>query len=134
MDGAYTLAVTQQPDDLPANTTTPGAVPVGGTAPGRIEAEGDRDWFAVTLVAGTTYRIELKGTRTRDGTLRDPHLSIPRGPSGALSNPPSDDDSGIGGNSLLTFTPVTGGVHYISAGAHRDWTGTYTLYVTETEP
>lgn len=36
--GTYTSAVTQQPDDIPANTTTPGAVPVGGTAPGRIEA------------------------------------------------------------------------------------------------
>ncbi|MDE0614047.1 MAG: hypothetical protein OXI32_06495 [bacterium] len=32
------IHVTQQPDDIPANTTTPGAVPVGGTAPGRIEA------------------------------------------------------------------------------------------------
>ena len=100
---------------------------------GDIEREGDRDWFAVTLDAtGTTYRIELKGARTRDGTLRDPHLSIPRGPSGSLSPEPADDDSGVGGNSLLTFTASTTGVHYISAGADRDWTGTYTLYVTET--
>ncbi|MDE0614046.1 MAG: hypothetical protein OXI32_06490 [bacterium] len=86
----------------------------------------------MTLVAGTTYRVELKGSRTRDSTLRDPHLSIPRGPFGALSNPPSDDDSGIGSNSLITFTAAHSGVHYLSAGADRDWTGSYTLYVTET--
>ena len=93
-----------------------------------------RDWFKVTLDATKTYRIELKGARTRDGTLRDPHLSIPRGPSGSLSPEPADDDSGIGGNSLLTYTPATDGVRYISAGADRDWTGTYTLYVTATVP
>ncbi|MXW59066.1 MAG: hypothetical protein F4124_01205 [Acidimicrobiia bacterium] len=73
----------------------------------------------MTLVAGTTYRVELKGSRTRDSTLRDPHLSIPRGPFGALSNPPSDDDSGIGSNSLITFTAAHSGVHYLSAGADR---------------
>ncbi|MDE0614636.1 MAG: hypothetical protein OXI32_09500 [bacterium] len=85
----------------------------------------------MSLAAGTTYRIELKGARTRDGTLRDPHLSIPRGPSGALSNPPSDDDSGIGLNGLITFAPTRSGVHYLSAGAARDWTGSYMLYVAE---
>lgn len=131
--GTYTLfAAALGSDAHPANTTTTGTVTVGGSATGEIEREGDRDWFAVTLVAGTTYRIELKGTRTRDGTLRDPHLSIPRGPSGALSNPPSDDDSGIGSNSRITFTAAHSGVHYLSAGADRDWTGSYTLYVTET--
>ena len=67
-----------------------------------------------------------------DGTLRDPHLSIPRGPSGPFANAPADDDSGIGSNSRITFTPTMTGVHYLSAGADRDWTGSYTLYVTET--
>ncbi|MXX77949.1 MAG: hypothetical protein F4Z33_02970 [Gemmatimonadales bacterium] len=57
-------------------------------------------------------------------------MSIPRGPTGRLGGPPADDDSGIGGNSRLIFTPTTSGIHYISAGAYRDWTGTYTLYVT----
>ena len=130
--GTYTLfAAALGTDDHPANNTTTGTIDVGGSLTGDIEREGDRDWFKVTLTAGTTYRIELKGARTRDGTLRDPHLTIPRGPSGPLSPQPADDDSGIGGNSLLTFTPTTTGDHYISAGADRDWTGTYTLYVTE---
>ena len=133
--GTYTLfAAALGSDDYAADTATTGTVDVGGSVTGDIEREGDRDWFKATLTAGTSYRIELKGARTRDGTLRDPHLSIPRGPSGPLANPPTDDGSGIGGNSLLTFTPATTGVHYISAGADRDWTGTYTLYLTQTAP
>ncbi|MXY01367.1 MAG: hypothetical protein F4064_09880 [Acidimicrobiales bacterium] len=129
--GTYTLfAASLGSDDYTANADTTGTVDVGGSVTGDIEREGDRDWFAVTLQAGTAYRIELKGARTRDGTLRDPHVSIPRGPTGRLGGPPADDDSGIGGNSRLIFTPTTSGVHYISAGAYRDWTGTYTLYVT----
>ena len=130
--GTYTLfAASLGSDDHPAGTTTTATVTVGGSATGEIEREGDRDWFSVTLVAGTAYRIELNGARTRDGTLRDPYLSIPRGPSGPFPDPPADDSSGIGSNSLITFTPTTNGVHYLSAGAERDFTGSYTLYVTE---
>ena len=133
--GTYTLFATSLgSDDQPAKITTTGTVTVGGSTTGEIEREGDRDWFKVELTAGTAYRIELKGARTRDGTLRDPHLSIPRGPNGSLSPVPTDDSSGTGSNSLLTFTPTTTGIHYISAGADRDWTGTYTLYLTETTP
>ena len=82
---------------------------------------------ASALAAGERILV----TNTRDGTLSDPHLSIPRGPSGPLANAPADNDSGIGLNSIITFTPTTSGVHYLSAGADRDWTGSYTLYVTE---
>ena len=129
--GTYTLFAAEiGSDDYTANTNTSGTVDIGGSVTGDIEQEGDRDWFAVTLQAGTSYRIELKGARTRDGTLRDPQLSIPRGPTGPISSPPNDNDSGIGGNSRLIFTPTTSGIYYLSAGADRDWTGTYTLYVT----
>ncbi|MCY3634392.1 MAG: PPC domain-containing protein [bacterium] len=131
--GTFTLfAAALGSDDHPANTTTTSTVTVGGSATGEIEREGDRDWFAVTLVAGTTYRIELKGTRTRDGTLRDPYLHGIHNSSGTRIAGTSDDDSGIGSNSLITFTAAHSGVHYLSAGADRDWTGSYTLYVTET--
>ena len=34
---------------------------VGGSATGEIDYWGDRDWFAVELEAGTTYRIDLEG-------------------------------------------------------------------------
>ena len=52
------------PDDYASTTQTTGTVPVGGSATGEIETSRDRDWFAVTLEAGTTYRIDLNGSRT----------------------------------------------------------------------
>ena len=61
-------------EDLPADTTTTGVVAIGATAAGEIESGSDRDWFAVTLTAGTRYRIDLKGSDTGDGTLADPRI------------------------------------------------------------
>ena len=51
-----------------------GTVAVGGSATGDIQFTGDRDWFAVTPEAGKAYRIDLKGSHTGAGTLRDPYL------------------------------------------------------------
>ena len=62
------------PDDFSTDTNTSGSVTVDGTASGDIESSGDRDWFAVDLVAGRTYTIELRGGPTADGTLSDPYL------------------------------------------------------------
>ena len=56
-------------DDYSADVQTEGAIDVGGTATGNIETSGDRDWFAVELVADRTCTIDLRGSRTDDGTL-----------------------------------------------------------------
>ena len=69
-------ASVSEPDgqDLPAGASTTGRVAVSGSARGEIEVSGDRDWFAVTLEANRTYRIDLEGALTGAGTLRDPYL------------------------------------------------------------
>ena len=61
-------------DDYAADTSTTGTVAVGGFATGRIEAADDVDWFAVELLAGVEYRIDLRGSDTFAGTLGDPYL------------------------------------------------------------
>ena len=61
-------------DDFSADNSTTGEVAVGGTAEGNIETAGDQDRFAVALVEGRTYAIELRGSPTSDGTLSDPLL------------------------------------------------------------
>ena len=81
-------------DDFSADTMTTGTVTVGGTAEGNIEAAGDRDWFGVSLVAGTTYLIDLKGCRTNDGTLADPRLAGIHDSSGDLVSGTVDDNDG----------------------------------------
>ena len=52
-----------------------GSVDVGGSTVGSIDWGSDRDWFKVTLEAGKTYRFDLEGSSTSQGTLRDPYLA-----------------------------------------------------------
>ena len=117
--------------DLRADTTTPGVVTVGGTVTGNIGTRGDRDWFAVELVAGTVYRIDLKGRSTSDGTQRDPYLRGIHDAEGDLLPYTQNDAHGTGSNARVYFTAIESGTFYIAAGADRNYQGTYTLAVTE---
>ena len=71
--GTYRLSVWTF-DPQTAGTNTTGTVAVDGSVTGWIDYPGDRDWFAVTLEAGTTYRIDLEGSPTGAGTLLNPYL------------------------------------------------------------
>ena len=127
-------ASVSEPDgqDLPAGASTTGRVAVSGSARGEIEVSGDRDWFAVTLEANRTYRIDLEGASTGAGTLRDPYLRGVHDADGALIDGTTDDDGGEGSNSRVKFTAAEAGTYYVAAGADNDnREGTYTLSVTD---
>ena len=136
-EGTYTLSVVDitngVPDDFEAGTETSGAVAVGGSATGEIEIFSDRDWFAVELDAGATYRIDLKGYDTGDGTLRNPYLRGVHDGDGNLLPGTRNDNGGAGNNSELTFTAEDAGTYYVvaGAGAYGSREGTYTLSVEE---
>ncbi|NVN88815.1 MAG: DUF4214 domain-containing protein [Rhodopseudomonas sp.] len=114
-------------DDYAANTGTVGRVTVGGSATGTIETAGDNDWFRVNLTAGTTYTINLQGNASGHGTLADPYLTLYNSSGQAIA---SDDDSGTGYDSLLTFTPTASGSYYVGASAYSSGTGTYSVSVS----
>ena len=118
-------------DDYTADTLTTGTVTVGGSATGDIESRGDRDWFAVTLEADTTYRIDLEGARSWVGTLSDPYLRGVHDSNGDFIRGTTNDDGGTGYNSRVTFTPTADGTYYVAAGACRSHEGTYMLSVEE---
>ena len=122
------------PDDYSANAQTTGAVAVGGSATGTIETAYDQDWFAVELVAGRTYVIDLRGSPTDDGTLSDPYLRGIYDADGNRIANTTNDDGGRGYNSRLTFTATESGTHYIAAGAWSSRRGTYEVEVTDTSP
>ena len=127
-------ASVSEPDgqDLPAGASTTGRVAVDGSARGEIEVSGNRDWFAVTLEANRTYRIDLEGALTGAGTLRDPYLRGVHDADGALIDGTTDDDGGEGSNSRVKFTAAEAGTYYVAAGADNDnREGTYTLSVTD---
>ena len=139
--GSYTLAVTELAADVAADTTTTATVAVDGTVTGDIESLGDRDWFAVTLEAGKTYRIDLEGTNTHKGTLEEPYLRGVFDATGALIDGTTDDDGGRINNSRVYLTASTSGTYYVAASSAHDSyasgqknggvAGTYTLSVAE---
>lgn len=116
-------------NDYAASTSTTGTVAVGGSRTGIIEAAGDVDWLSVSLTAGATYQIDVRGAASNGGTLTDPFLAL-RNANGALLV--DDDDSGTGLDSQLTYTPTASGTYYIAASAYSTSTGTYTVAVTST--
>ena len=120
--------------DLPEDTSTTGRVAVDETATGDIGTARDRDWFAVELVAGREYQIDLRGSPTDDGTLSDPRLYGVHDAAGSLIARTANDDGGEGYNSRVTFTATGSGTHYIEAGAYGSNRGTYELEVTDKSP
>ena len=140
IDGTYRLSVTDvtDVDDFTAGTDTAGRVAVDGSVTGKIELPGDRDWFAVSLEAGKTYRIDLEGSWTQVGTLNDPYLHGIFDAEGNLIDGTTDDDGGKGRNSRVTYIATEDDTYYVAAGAIGDTDitfgereGTYTLSVEE---
>ena len=137
----YTLNVSI--DDYSDDTDTTGMIEVGGSVAGEIEAQGDRDWIAVTLEADKTYQIDMEGSPTDGGTLPNPLLGTMRDADGdevAFRYTTHDHDSGEGLNSRATFTPDEDGTYYVvaasggpfgSADSHGRSLGTYTLSLEE---
>lgn len=129
--GNYTLTVNAAApvvDDYMAATSTTGRATVGGKVTGKIETSGDHDWFSITLTAGNTYTINLNATASTG--LGDPYIRL-RNSAGAQVA--YDDDSGVGLNSQLTYTPTTTDTYYIDASSSTllsSLTGNYELSVS----
>ena len=127
--------------DLPDDGTTTGRLEVGGSVTGDIDRIGDLDAFAVELVPGhSTYRFDLEGSETGQGTLADPKIvKILDTVNGVPIQSSANSDSGDGENSRLKFkllpvhTSFITGDYYIVVGEDGDdATGTYRLSVMET--
>ena len=118
-------------DDFTQDTLTTGVVSVGAGATGVIETRGDIDWFEVTLQAGRTYRFDLEGSPTGQGTLVDPYLRGIYRADGILPRDTDNNDGGEGWNSRVYIIPTKSGTYFIAAGAAAAHTGTYRLSVQE---
>ena len=105
------------------DTTHPfGQVAVNSSATGTLEINGDRDWFRVQLIAGTTYVVNLLGT-----TLVDPYLRL-RNAAGTVLDENDDIDNPVNRNSQITYTVATSGTYYLEAGAFDDvYSGSYQI-------
>ena len=116
-------------DSVSGSSATTALLPAGSQVASNIDTPGDADWWRITLTAGTTYLFDLVGSSV-DGffeaglTLDDPFLAL-RGASGATLL--SDDDSGVGLNARILFTPTQTGIYYLDAQGYDGATGSYAL-------
>ena len=127
-DIGYAVAVSagiRPEDDFPASTATQGRLAPGGTATGRLETEGDRDWFALPLTAGAVHVLELHGAATEGGALAEPALRL-RDAEGSLVA--AAEEGGAGMAARVEVTAPATGLFYVEAAAAGDaGTGSYTL-------
>ncbi len=129
--GTYRLSV--RPDDFRSTYEgigSSGLATVNGLgATGNINFADDLDLFRVTLAAGVQYYIDLEGSPSGQGTVADTFLRGVFNTSGILIDGLADDNSGVGTNSRVVFTPTVAGIYSIAAGAAGGLTGTYRLNV-----
>jgi serralysin len=116
-------------DTVPGDASTTVTLAIGASLNGAVNTRGDRDWFAVDLVAGQRYSISLDGTPFGSyGSLSDPYLRL-RNASGNLVA--QDDDSGPGLNSFIAYTAPVTGRYYLDVGAFNDnGSGGYRLAIS----
>lgn len=106
-----------------------GTVLTGHTATGTMNYDGDTDLFGPVLISGLTYTMEMRGADSGGGSLDDPYLYLLDGAGTYIT---SDDDSGTGLDSRITYTATTSGTHFLEAEAFGSfYTGTYTIAVSE---
>jgi methionine-rich copper-binding protein CopC len=134
--GAYKISaavLSTLADDFGNNTSTGGLLTLGRAVRGGIDFAGDEDWFKLSLQAGITYTVALKGYDGGGGTLgsgasHQPYLSL-YDSNGYFKN--SAYTGGVGGDPLMSFTPTVSGLYYISAEElYAMGTGTYTITAT----
>lgn len=98
-------------DDYGSTASTAGALSVGGQVTGKLEVRDDRDWFSVTLAAGTTYWFELSGKTAAGVPLSYPVLKLfDANGNGVVSG--LFDANGV---ASVAFTPATAGTYYVQA-------------------
>lgn len=121
-------------DVIPGGVETGFTLTLGQSETGTINTENDRDWFAVTLVAGQTYQFDLVSSGANP--LTDPYLEL-RNEFGVVQA--FDDDGGPAGlNSRITFTAATSGTYFLNARSFDNPNlvdiGDYTLSFTTGTP
>lgn len=132
-EGRRTTAPAQPPEpvatseggtDFADNTGTAGRVSMNQGLIGSLSSYLDHDWYRITLTAGRTVTVDVRGASSGGGTVSDPKVAL-RNATGSLLA--SDDDTGTGWDAQLTYTPTASGNCFIDVSGYG--AGSYTLGV-----
>ena len=119
-------------DDYSGNKSTTGTVTVNGAAAsGKIEVPSDRDWFKTSLTSGKTYKVNVLGSSTGDGSLRWPKLTGIYNSSGERFPNTENYDHGFGLNPRKYFTASQTGDYFIGVAGYS--LGTYKVLLEEVD-
>jgi Ca2+-binding RTX toxin-like protein len=115
-NAGVTLGIPSDPavPDYADNITTSGRLTINSSVSSAIDSPGDTDWYQVILIAGRSYRFDMKGAPTGSGTLPDPFIRLRDAAGTKLV---WDDDTGTGNDASLGYTATATGTYYISAGS-----------------
>ena len=106
-------------DDYSGNKSTTGMVTLdGAAASGKIEVAWDKDWFKTSLTEGETYKVNVLGKSTGDGSLRWPKLTGIYNSSGERFPNTENYDHGFGVNPRKYFTASHTGDYFIGVTGH----------------
>ena len=128
--GTYLITVWQ--DELASTASAAIAAVNSISALGHVGWQSDfSDWFGVNLSAGVQYQFDLIGS-SGDGegeglTLDDPWLWLRKSDGTSIV---ADNDSGLGNNSRIIYTPAVSGLYFLDAQEFGvNALGTYRLIV-----
>ena len=128
--GTYRITVLQ--DELASTASAAIAAVNSISSIGHIGRQSDfSDWYGVNLIAGVQYQFDLIGS-SGDGedvglTLEDPWLWLRRSDGTSII---ADDDSGLGNNSRIIYTPAVSGLYFLDVQESGvDASGTYRLII-----
>ncbi len=123
--------------DVSADINTTASV-TNGRYSGQFETEGDVDWVAVDLVAGTTYTLRGLGSDSDNGTAQYVRISGIFDATGAeVAHNPEEHYTLRQASDYFTteaqtaFTPTQSGTYYVEVDSWGIDIGSYTLFVTE---
>jgi hypothetical protein len=96
--GTYTLNITttSTADDYAGSASTTGALSSGGSVTGVLERGNDADWFRVSLVAGQTYRVDVQGALSDNGTILRPFVGVVTASAVAIAEVPITSTAATG--------------------------------------
>ena len=83
---------------------------------GALDTRDDEDWIRIDLVAGETYEINLAGSG--DNGAADTILEVFNSDGERVARNDDIDTAGGNLNSMVTFTPDSSGIYYISASSY----------------
>jgi len=137
--GAYRLSAERlsgEPAQPDVGNTVATAVQLraGQDTVGEVDTPYDTDWFRMYLVAGRSYRFDLRGEPSGGGTLADPEIVGMFDSAGELVPGTATSGGGQGSDAALVFTPTETGRYFLSVGGYFLGTGRYTVsFQAETE-